>query len=154
MNSEKCNEIMDRFLELDKGEHIPFDISMHLLFCSKCRKEVRLMEEAEKLLKEPLKIPVPLTDSTIENVLRTIDPKFSDAKLKNPISMRNWIISGILMIMFMFVSAFFTNSNTGRNQLMAYSLVFAGCVIAYCLLFISSNIDFFVKKISTFRTAA
>jgi hypothetical protein len=151
MNSEKCNEIMDSYLELDKGEHIPFSMTAHLLFCRKCRREVRLMARAEKLMSEPLKIPVPLSNNTIETVLRTIDPEFSDTKLKNPISMRHWVISGILMILFMFVFVF--SKNISNNLEVAMSLVFAGSVIAYTLTFVFSNIDFFVKKINTIKTA-
>lgn len=143
---------MDKYLELDKGERIPFQITMHLLFCKKCRQEVKLMSQAQKMMSEPLRIPVPLTDNTIENILRTIDPKFSDAKLKNPISMKNWIISGILMVLFMFFFVF--SADTSRNFEVAMSLVFAGCVIAYTLIFVFSNIDFFVKKIHTIKTAA
>jgi len=143
---------MDRYLELDKGERVPIDVTLHLLFCKKCRRDVSLMSRAEKLLSRPLKIPVPLTDTTIENILRTIDPQFSDISLKNPISMRNWIISGVLMILFMFVFIF--SRNISRNLDVAISLVFAGCVITYILTFVFSNIDFFVKKISTLKTAA
>lgn len=150
MNSKKCNEIMDRYLELDKGERIPFEVTIHLLFCRKCRRDVKLMAQAEKLLSEPLKIPVPLTDTTIENILRTIDPAFAGISLKNPISMRNWIIGGVLMILFMFVFVF--SSNINRNLDVAISLVFAGCVISYTIAFVFSNIDFFVKKINTMKT--
>ena len=142
---------MDRYLELDKGARIPLEITVHLLFCRKCRRDVKLMSQAEKLLSEPLKIPVPVTDNTIENILRTIDPSFSNTRLKNPISMKNWIISGVLMILFMFVFVFSRNIN--RNLDVAISLVFAGCVIAYILMFVFSNIDFFVKKINTLKTA-
>ena len=143
---------MDRYLELDKGERIPFEITVHLLFCRKCRRDVKLMTQAEKLLCEPLKIPVPVTDNTIENILHTIDPAFSNTRLNNPISMKNWIIGGVLMILFMFVFVF--SRNISRNLDVAISLVFAGCVIAYILMFVFSNIDFFVKKINTLKTAA
>lgn len=143
---------MDLYLGLDKGERIPFKVTIHLLFCRKCRRDIKLMAQAEKLLSSPLKIPVPLTDTTIENILRTIDPKFSNIQLKNPISMRNWIIGGTLMILFMFVFVF--SRNISRDLDVAISLVFAGCVIAYILMFVFSNIDFFVKKINTMKTAA
>jgi hypothetical protein len=152
MNSEKCNKIMDRYLELDKGERIPFEVTLHILCCRKCRTDVKLMAQAEKLLSEPLTIPVPITDTKIENILCTIDPSFSNTRLKNPISLKNWIIGGVLMILFMFVFVF--SRNIGRNLDVAISLVFAGCVIAYILMFVFSNIDFFVKKINTPKTAA
>jgi hypothetical protein len=151
MNNEKCNKIMDQYLELDRGQHLPLSLTMHLLFCKKCRREIKCMAHAEKILHEPIRIPVPLTDNTIESVLLTIDPQFSDLKLKNPISMVNWIISGILMILFMVAFAFSTNSNKDLD--VAMSLVFAGCVITYILIFVFSNIEFFVKKINTMKMA-
>ena len=54
------------------------------------------------------------------------------------------------MILFMFVFVF--SSNINRNLDVAISLVFAGCVIAYIIAFVFSNIDFFVKKINTMKT--
>lgn len=151
MNSEKCNKIMDQYLELDKGQHLPLSLTLHLLFCKKCRREIKCMTQAEKILHEPIRIPVPLTDNTIESVLLAIDPQFSDVKLKNPISMVNWIISGILMILFMVVFAF--SANSSKDLDVAMSLVFAGCVITYILIFVFSNIEVFVKKINTLKMA-
>jgi hypothetical protein len=142
---------MDQYLELDKGQHLPLSLTLHLLFCKKCRREIKCMTHAEKILHEPIRIPVPLTDNTIESVLLAIDPQFSDSKLKNPISMVNWIISGILMILFMVAFVFSTNSSKDLD--VAMSLVLAGCVITYILIFVFSNIEFFIKKINTMKMA-
>ena len=47
MKKEKCDRIMDSFLELDKNQKIPFRITWHLLTCKKCRTQVRLCTLAE-----------------------------------------------------------------------------------------------------------
>jgi hypothetical protein len=154
-NNKKCNRIMNQYLELDCDERVPAHITFHLIFCKKCRRQVRLLTLAKKAVSGPLTVPVPLTDTTIENVMRQINPKMSEKTLKNPIHLWNWIINGILMIGFMLV--FIPQINTSpanKNLLVAFCLVFAGCVTAYCALLVISNMDFFIKKMTTLKTAA
>ena len=51
----KCNKIIERYLMLDKHQMIPFDITLHLLFCKKCRLEVVKLVAAEKTAAATLK---------------------------------------------------------------------------------------------------
>ena len=38
---EECNRVMDIYLGLDKGERVPLNVTLHLLTCAKCRKQVK-----------------------------------------------------------------------------------------------------------------
>ena len=69
---------MDRFLELDKNERLPLGVTIHLLYCKKCRTEVRLFTMAEKVCAQPLKIPVADNDKIISLLMKKIDPSYDE----------------------------------------------------------------------------
>ena len=71
-NSKTCEEFMNRYLELDKNERIPFRLSMHLFFCRKCHRQIKMLAAAEKAAASPLKLQVPLTDASIKNVMERL----------------------------------------------------------------------------------
>ena len=148
-NSKKCEEFMNRYLELDKNERIPFRLSMHLFFCRKCHRQIKMLAAAEKAAASPLKLQVPLTDASIENVMERIEPGAYRRMIEKPISIRNWIISGIAMITLLFVPILITNRMHSRDLSIAYAVLIAFCVTVYCCVFVFGNIDFFIKKICT-----
>jgi len=152
MKRETCNIIMNHFLELDKNERLPFSITFHLLICKRCRTQVRLLTQAEKTAAEPVKIPVPLNDTTIEAVLKKIDPAYN-AVSGSPISLLKWIVSGLLMIFLLLIFGVITNSTSSGQLLLVFYLMFAILVTVYCALFVGCNMDFFVKKIETLKLA-
>ncbi|QTQ12324.1 hypothetical protein HRI96_09015 [Treponema parvum] len=148
------NKIMDDFLLLDKNERIPLHLTLRLLFCKKCRTEIRLMTMAEKLMQGPVKIQVPVTDESIEKVLKQIDPVFSAENIeKSPISLSRWIAAGIVMTLLMICFGIMTRSDSYKMLVLPFYLLFAGMITVYCAFFVGCNMDFFVKKIETLRVA-
>ncbi len=151
---KNSNELMDTFLSLDKNEHIPFMLTLRLLADKKCRTQVRLMTKAEKIASEPLKIQVPLNDTSIEAVLKQINPDFNEAEAeKSPISLSRWIVAGLIMILLLLIFGIITRRDSSQVLMLCFSLLFAGAVTAYCALFVGCNMDFFVKKIETRKFA-
>ncbi|MBQ3837031.1 MAG: hypothetical protein II814_07865 [Treponema sp.] len=144
---KNCNEVMEEYLSLDKGERIPPGITLHLLACKRCRAQVRLLRRAERS-----SVPNPcdqtaLDDDAILAVMKKITTK-SDSQ-KNPISFSKWIVGGVIMaLLFIAYSVF---AKPGSNHfLTVYTYVeLAALITAYCALFIRSNMDFFVKKINS-----
>ncbi|MDY2844372.1 MAG: hypothetical protein SOT81_10405 [Treponema sp.] len=147
----KCDKMMDKFLMLDKQERIPLDVTFHLLKCKKCRTQVRYLSKAEKYASEPLKVSVPITDSKISAILKAANPRWSTENFKiKPVSMAKWIVCGILMLLFM-TTYTFTAAKLGKEEANTFFYITFGIVItAYCAIFIASNLDFFIKKISSF----
>ena len=147
----KCDKMMDKFLMLDKQERIPLDVTFHLLKCKKCRTQVRYLSKAEKYASEPLKVSVPITDSKISAILKAANPRWSTENFKiKPVSMAKWIVCGILMLLFM-TTYTFTAAKLGNEEANTFFYITFGIVItAYCAIFIASNLDFFIKKISSF----
>ncbi|MBE6344245.1 MAG: hypothetical protein J6B32_06090 [Spirochaetaceae bacterium] len=148
---KKCDQIMDCFLELDKNQRLPWSVSLHILFCKKCRTEIRLFSLAEKKCAEPLKVPLVGNDEIITLLMKKIDENYVEEGKIAHISMRKWIVSGILMILAMLV--FLVSRPMFSNDALdlAFFILFACIVSAYCAIFVSSNIDFFVKKIETLK---
>lgn len=142
---------MDRFLELDKNERLPLGVTIHLLYCKKCRTEVRLFTMAEKVCAQPLKIPVADNDKIISLLMKKIDPSYDENAKVMHISMRRWIVSGVAMILAMLVFLFVRSSVPSNALDIAFCLLFTCVVSAYCALFVGSNMDFFVKKIETLK---
>lgn len=147
--SEKCTDSMNRFLELDKHQAIPLQVSLHLLCCKKCRTQVRLMTMAERRCSEPLSVPATDSDLAIAMLMRKIDPSYTPELAGGHISMRRWIVSGIAMIFGMLFFLLSPNSMNNTTVSISFYIFFACAISAYCAIFVGSNMDFFVKKIET-----
>lgn len=147
-NNRKCEENINKYLELDKNEKVPLKLTLHMLFCKKCHSQVRMLVNAEKISSMPIKLQTPITDSSIISVMKKVSPNDYKKLLEEPISLKNWIVSGIIMVLLLFVPAFLTNVVNDRDLSIAYAILIAGCVTIYCSAFIIGNIDFFIKKIS------
>ncbi len=153
MSNSKCEKTMDKFLEMDKNDRIPFGVTMHLLFCKDCRRQVHYLTMAEKLAAAPLKVPAPLNDAALNQIMKSADPSWCDKNLqKNPVSMFRWILGGLLMILFLCCFGLFANSVQSEGLLITFYVVFSVIVVCYSAIFVGSNLDFFVKKIETLKT--
>ena len=140
---------MDKYLELDQNQRVPFALSWHLLCCRKCRAQVRALTHAQKLAKMALKIPAPVNNSVITSVVKSIDPSYSFKEHHVPLW--QWIIAGVLLLAILFYFTLFTSrANYGFLSFFLYTGM-AFVFTAYCAVFVVSNIDFFVKKISTVK---
>lgn len=146
--NDKCENFMNQYLMLDKGERVPLKISAHLLCCKKCREQLKLLKLAEKEISAPLKIETPVTDASIQKILSEIHIPEKD-KFYKPLPFAGWIIGGILMVALLFSSLITTQDIQNRSLSIWYALTIAGCVTAYGAVFVCSHIDLFIKKLST-----
>lgn len=151
MKNKKCNKIIERYLQLDKNQRLPLSITLHILSCKSCKNKIRMMSLAEESIKEPISITVPITDNSIEQIMQKISPESYNKITKNPISMTNWIISGIITILLLCGSVIFASKFNSSTLTFIYTLISGTAIITYCCAFVISNIDFFIKKISFIR---
>ena len=128
--NEKCKKYMTEYLYLDKNQLIPFSITIHLLSCSNCRKQVKTLNYAQKVA------------GKLPKIKRNIHHNYPK------VSLTLWIITGILLILTM-ITAAVTFKFTNSHAKMFFSILFALAVTAYCALFIGTNLDFFIKQIDT-----
>ncbi len=144
---KNCNDAMEEYLRLDKGERIPLGLTLHLLVCKNCRKQVRLLKQAEKSAVPNPCSQTALDDAAILAVMNKIMTK--SGSQKNPISLSKWIIGGILMILLFIAFSVFAKPGSNRFLTLSTYIELAAIVTVYCVLFIRSNMDFFVKKINS-----
>jgi hypothetical protein len=143
---------MDRFCELDKNQSFPLALTLHLLRCKQCRTQVRLCSLAEEICTAPLAVPA--NDAEIAALMRTL--RAAQSRIPLPfsgdggyISLRRWIVLGIVMITFMIFVGFMTLERDPSSLQISTYVVFACMITAYCAFFVGSNMDFFVKKLQT-----
>ncbi|HOE09781.1 MAG TPA: hypothetical protein PLV89_13045 [Treponemataceae bacterium] len=142
---------MHDYLLLDRHEHVPLKITAHLLACKKCRTEVRLLTIADKACTKPLSIPVPITSDSITSIMKAVIPNYTvEEPVFNKVSLKRWVISGLVMI---FAMLFFGINSYSQNSQIAVSvyLVFAAVITAYLALFVAGNMDFFIKKLKNLQ---
>lgn len=142
-----CDKVMDTYFGLDKGERVPMDVTLHLLTCKKCRKQVKMIKSAEKISRHPLELSVPINDATIEAVMKKVMPEYNFGK--NPISIGKWIVAGIIMIVFMLTFGLSSYQKADETIMIAFYVLFALSVVVYCAVFVGTNMDFFVKLINS-----
>lgn len=146
--NDKCEDFMNQYLMLDKGERVPLKLSLHLLGCKKCREQIKLLKLAEKEISAPLKIETPVTDASIQKIISQIHVQQKDRFYK-PLPFAGWIIGGLLMIALLFSSLLSMQDIQNRSLSIWYALTIAGCVTVYSAVFVCSHIDLFIKKLST-----
>ena len=136
---------MEQFLMLDKGQRIPLKLSFHLLSCSQCRKEVKMLTRAEKLMKAPLEFKLPITEDSVPRAMEQIDPSYNH-RMK-PVTFFQWIFFGIMMIGALITFGIMAMPYLQHKIHTALYFIFtAVLLIGYCAFFIFINLDFFIKK--------
>ena len=144
-----CERAMNRFFALDKDELLPLSLTLHLLGCKRCRTEVRLLTLSERVAARPLRASA--TPREVSALVAQVRSQSASSAAKNPVTLTNWIIGGVLMVCFMLAFVLLTRSLKSNLLSVSFYLVFAGSVTAYCALFVGANMDFFVKKIKTLQ---
>lgn len=143
----KCNDYLEVFYGLDKHEHLPIKLSLHLLFCRKCRTTVRTLTKTEKLLSEKAMAPSRESSKTAASVLNAIENTNLDYH-ENKTSLRKWALSGtglfaclLIMVPLLILK--------GQDFLSLVSTIsFSAMICIWCSLFVGNNMDFFVKMSS------
>lgn len=140
-----CEECMNTYLSLDKGEKIPKSVTRHLLTCPKCREEIKAISRAEKIAAGPLTINSPVNTQSLTDSLRKIDPDYVPKQKK--LSLVAWILYAVafLVAILVFCSLFTQFSVLTFN----FSFAFAVCIIVYITIMVYTNMDIFVKKINS-----
>lgn len=145
-----CDDVMEKFLMKDKNELLPLSVIVHIIRCKECRTMVRRMTLAEKNASGSLMKAVSHDNPTLDAVMQKVSAlELSSGRKPKPVSLAGWIVSGILMIIAMMFFGFYTTPSTASSLLIiAFYLLFALAIVVYCIAFVTSNLDFFVKKIS------
>ena len=124
----KSEKLLNRYLELDKNQKVPFDLTIQLLFNRKCRQQIKMLSMAEKALSAPLEVQAPVTDSAIEQIMNKIDLKKYKKNCSKSPKKALWIAIGIVLIAIISSSLYFL----GKIKNDFYLLLFS-CNLHYAL---------------------
>lgn len=140
-NKTDCTFVMDKFLELDKNEKFPLWMTKHFLTCEKCRANVRMFTQAERMLRKDAVTQNPFSYATISEVKEKLYPGSTKPK---KVPLFYWLVIGIILLICMIFFEVYINRFI--PELQAYSFIFvAGIITTYTMLFIGFNLDLFVK---------
>ena len=108
------------------------------------------MTLAEKNASMSLMKTVPQENPTLDAVMKKVCAmELASGKAPKSVNLAGWIIAGVIMIAAMMFFGFYTSpQKTSFMLIMAFYLLFALAIVVYCIAFVTSNLDFFVKKIS------
>ena len=144
---EKCQHIMEKFYQVDKNHILPVQISAHLMMCSECRKKVRLLTKAEKLISSDLKQTV---DADSEEVTRIVNNAMKQQKDFIKVSFRSWGISAAILLFF-YVFLSIVSQDTDPMIQFAVNTFTGISLSCFIMSFIASNLDIFIKKTDKFK---
>ena len=144
---EKCQHIMEKFYQVDKNHILPVQISAHLMMCSECRKKVRLLTKAEKLISSDLKQTV---DADSEEVTRIVNNAMKQQKDFIKVSFRSWGVSAAILLFF-YVFLSIVSQDTDPMIQFAVNTFTGISLSCFIMSFIASNLDIFIKKTDKFK---
>jgi hypothetical protein len=150
----KCDEAINRLMDLDNGEQIPDDVARHLQECVTCRREAEVLFQALTALEaQNLVVMTPdVAVSVMERIRWTEDQAVAQAESDRHMPMRNWIVVGAIILFSMFLVPF-SNSLTWLTDAFGSSLeiplyIILGIVVAaYATLFIGTHVDQVAEKL-------
>lgn len=138
---KECDEFMEAYLSLDKGRNVPLSLSVHLLTCASCRKEVKAFSKAEKGASKPL---LSYKRADISYFTNLLTQKLQKRPKGKKLLLCPEIIAGLVCIAASFALIAFSSANSALR--FTCYLFIALIIILYCISFIALNLDFFSKK--------
>ncbi len=141
---KNCDQYIEEYLSLDKGQQVPLHVTLHLLGCPHCRAEVRMLSRAERLSSRRLSSPSPLEDESISTVLRRIDaPR---AQPRHSVSVVPWLVTGIILTLALLLVHVALHGRSGGILSFSVDAAGAAVITAYIAICIGANLDFFIKR--------
>ena len=140
---EVCEKIIEDYLLLDRGEAVPLKLWTHLLFCKDCRTEVRFLNLADTACTKPLKIERKKEESLAKTIISRIqnDPECKEIFVPKELTLKNWIISGLIMLLPCFLQSIFIRK-THKSPFL--SILFLRYLYLVIVLFLSEAIWIFL----------
>ena len=136
-----CKKTIDRYLQSEHIEKVPWMVRLHTLFCPYCRKEVQAMQKKyNELTKEhPFEMHRDISASIMLEVMQ------SPIQYEKQISYFNWISVGIVIIASRFLITFsdtyqWLNRVFGGNFEVPLNIVLGSVISTYAALFIGSHL--------------
>jgi hypothetical protein len=147
-----CGEAMNKVYEALGERELPFPLrirlTVHLYRCGRCAEEYRKLKTLTQTLAGNEFFPAAPSgnsDNIMEKIERLEETKSSTERSVVPLSLRGWVIIGLIMLISLSSLVFgmdFMNivSTQGRSFLLPVSLTIGCVVTGYGALFIGSHL--------------
>jgi hypothetical protein len=144
---DACEKIIEDYLSLDRGEAVPLKLWTHLLFCKDCRTEVRFLNLADTACTKPLKIERKKEESLAKTIISRIqnDPECKEIFVPKELTLKNWIISGLIMLfamLFFYNQYLFAKLTNRPSRLSCFCGIYIWLLCSFC----RKQYGFFYKK--------
>lgn len=144
-----CENIQQRFLEMDNHSRIPLSVQFHTLYCSRCRHDIAMLTERfESLSAEaPFTIDRDMCEQIMLEVFR------SKKQYEHHVSGLQWSVVGTILLISLFAIPFSNSFGWLRNYFGAgleipISIVLGLSLSIYALAGIFSNMESLKKFVS------
>jgi hypothetical protein len=137
-----CENIQQRFLEMDNGSRIPLSVQFHTLYCSKCRNDIALLTEQFESLRSDTSFE--FDRDRCEKIMREVF--LSKAQYKHHVSGLQWGVVGTILLISLFAIPFSNSFGWLRHYYgsgleIPVSIVLGLSFSIYALAGIFSNMD-------------
>jgi hypothetical protein len=142
---------MDKIFDSFGGEPLSLlsqiKIGIHLFICPRCVREVKNLEEAQKILRTGFPLPPPDLEESIMARIYAEVPEAEEEHYEIPagVPLKGWVITGII-ILFSLATSFFgmdfaeIAASEGSSFLIPVGLTIGVVVTGYGALFIGSHL--------------
>lgn len=138
----KCEQVISKVYYLEKVDHIPWSIKIHLWSCPSCAKKVQKLQRLFSELQRDA--PFKVHEDMAPVVMRIIRNKSNVSQRK--LSPWFWILAGVFIISGSFSVSFshylqWLNANLDGSLEIPLNIVLGLVISSYIIVFIGSHID-------------
>ena len=150
----KCDEIMEEYLRIERYERLPLRMVFHLLYCKKCRDNIKVMTLAthfssDKIMRKASKTNL-LYMKTMQQIMESGNVPLVKKSSFALLSLSLWGVIGSAMLAIFLV---IPSTKIGIRFIEAFgnyfTLQFLFTVVSFLtictIIFIARNLNFFVK---------
>ncbi|MBN2401617.1 MAG: hypothetical protein JXN64_04385 [Spirochaetes bacterium] len=138
----KCEKVINDFLNQDDSRYPAFLIRLHIAFCSRCRKEVSILQKIFVYARtsSSFKMPDDLSNPIMRRIFK------SDVIYEKNISSSKWLLSGIVIFLSIFLVSYsdsfiWLRSHFGSLLEIPLYIVMGFIITLYAAMYIGTHID-------------
>ena len=137
-----CEKTQQRFLEMDNRSIIPVSVQFHMLFCTKCRRDITVLNDQFRSLRN--EAPFDMDRDRVEEIMLSVF--HSAVRHDQHVSGFQWSAVGLIILVSLFLIPFSNSFGWLRNFFgpgleIPLSIVLGMVFSAYALAGIFSNLE-------------
>lgn len=137
-----CEQVQNRFLEMDNRSAIPVSVHLHMIICPRCRRYITALNRKFESLRD--EAPFAMDRDLCENIMKQVF--LSEVRYEHHVSGFQWGLVGFIILGSMFLIPFshsfgWLRNYFGANLELPVSIVLGLVFSIYASVGIFSNMD-------------